>query len=276
MCLELKDNHLSTDKSRSSSTSTITPSSLKQSASASTSTLVSNDGTIVGSSEKSTSTVSPGLLIVTIHESQGLTMPGGSNFANSNGRPTSSSSKAANVGSVAGSHRPSSSSSNHGGQPHGHTRALSKLFRTYCVLEFDKTQVIVNAISGTLDAPTFAGSATQYKFDVSRDTDLSCGIYMRNPGSGGREEDLFLGNCKVQPRFEEPVPTALQGKKGQPPPAPGQSGIEWVQLTGGTGSLRIGVEYRKNQVSALGLLFVSFIKKIYSFYFLSEYSIDYR
>lgn len=178
-------------------------------------------------------------------------MPGGSNLSGSNGRPTSSSSKSGGIGSVAGSHRPSSSSSNHSGQVHGHTRALSKLFRTYCVLEFDKTQVIVNAISGTLDAPTFAGSATQYKFDVSRDTDLSCGIYMRNPGSGGREEDLFLGSCKVQPRFEEPVPALLQGKKGQPPPAPGQSGVEWVQLTGGTGNLKVGVEYRKNQNTPL-------------------------
>ncbi|KAF8464003.1 kinase-like domain-containing protein [Kalaharituber pfeilii] len=249
---QLKDTHLtpSSSSSRSSSTSTITPSSLKQSASTSTSTLVGSDGTIENLNEKSSSSVSPGLLIVTIHEAQGLAMPGGSNFASSNGRPTSSSSKSGNVGSVAGSHRPSSSSSNHQGQVHGHTRALSKLFRVYCVLEFDKTQVIVNAISGTLDAPTFAGAATAYKFDVSRDTDLSCGIYMRNPGSNGREEDLFLGSCRVQPRFEEPAPQS-QGKKGQSPPAPGQSGVEWVPLVGGSGSLRIGVEYSKNKNAPL-------------------------
>ena len=50
----------------------------------------------------------------------------------------------------------------------------------------------------------------------------------------------------MQPRFEEPVPAALQGKRGQPLPAPGQSVVEWVQLTGGTGNLGVGVEYRKN------------------------------
>ncbi|KAI5795487.1 kinase-like domain-containing protein [Peziza echinospora] len=242
---QIKESHLtpSSSSSRSSSTSTITPGSLKQSASASTSTLVASDGSIAGANDKgTTSSISPGLLIVTIHEAQGLTIPGDSSFSSSNARPTSSSSKSG--------HRPSSSSSNHQVQ-HGHTRVLSKLFRTYCVVEFDKTQVIVNAISGTLDAPTFAGSATQYKFDVSRDTDMSVGIYMRNPGRGGREEDLFLGNCKVQPRFEEPTPPQKQSKKSPAPPAAGQSGIEWIPLAGGTGSLKIGVEYRKNQDTPL-------------------------
>lgn len=246
---QLKDTHLgpSSQSSRSSSTSTITPSSLKQPASTSSSNLV-NEG-----EHTSTSTVAPGLLIVTIHEAQGLTMPTGSNFSGgSNGRPTSSSSKTSGVGSIAGSHRPGSSSSTHGAPTHGHQRNLSKLFRTYCVIEFDKTQVIVNAISGSLDAPTFAGSATQYKFDVSRNTDLSIGIYMRNPGSsGGRDEDFFLGSCKVQPRFEEPQAAGAQGKKGQAPPAPGQSGVEWVQLTGASGSLKVGVEYRQNQNTPL-------------------------
>jgi len=125
---------------------------------------------------------------------------------------------------------------------------MSKLFRTYCVLEFDKTQVIVNANSGTLDSPMFSGYTTQYKFDVSRDTDLSIGVYMRNPGSVGRDEDLFLGSCKVQPRFEEPTPPQ-SGKKGQQqqPPAPGFSGVDWVPLSMSTGSVRLGIEYRRNQ-----------------------------
>ena len=171
---------------------------------------------------------------------------GGSALPNNNGRPTSSSSKS---GGAVGSHRPSSSSSSHQ-QSYTHTRAQSRLFRMYCVLEFDKTQVIVNAISGTLDSPTFAGGVTEYKFDVSRDTELTCGIYVRNPGSGNREEDLFLGNCKVQPRFEEPL-SLLPHRKGQLAQASGQSGVEWVQLSGGTGNLKVGVEYRKTQVCGL-------------------------
>lgn len=124
---------------------------------------------------------------------------------------------------------------------------MSKLFRTYCVLEFDKTQVIVNANSGTLDSPIFSGYTTQFKFDVSRDTDLSVGIYMRNPGSVGRDEDLFLGSGRVQPRFEEPTPPQ-SGKKGhQQPAAPGFSGVDWVPLSNSTGSVKLGVEYRRNQ-----------------------------
>ncbi|PUU73782.1 kinase-like domain-containing protein [Tuber borchii] len=240
---QLKETHLGAPStSRSSSTSTITPNSNAQ---ASTSTLVASDGTVPTTATSTnsgdaapTSTVKPGLLIVTLHEAKGLSLPPTHPAYNSQ-RPSSSSSN----GTPAS--RPGTANST---VHHGHQRAMSKLFRTYCVLEFDKTQVIVNANSGTLDSPMFSGYTTQYKFDVSRDTDLSIGIYMRNPGSVGRDEDLFLGSCKVQPRFEEP--TAPQpGKKGQQqqPAAPGFSGVDWVPLSMSTGSVRLGIEYRRNQ-----------------------------
>lgn len=71
---------------------------------------------------------------------------------------------------------------------------------------------------------------------------------MKNPGSGGnRDEDLFLGSCRVNPRFEEPTPAHI-GKKGrEQPPAPGMSGVEWIPLSSSTGSVKLGVEYRRNQ-----------------------------
>jgi serum/glucocorticoid-regulated kinase 2 len=176
-----------------------------------------------------TSTVKPGLLIITLHEAKGLTIPAG-------GRPPSSGS-----GQVAGSvtSRPGTS-----GGAHGHSRQLSKIFRTYCVLEFDKTQVVVNANSGIPEAPVFAGNTTQFKFDVSREAELSVGIYMRNPGPrGSSDEDMFLGSCKILPSFEEPVPNA---KKQQP--ARGLCGTEWVPLANTNGGqVKVGVEYRRNQ-----------------------------
>ncbi|KAL7267999.1 Serine/threonine-protein kinase [Rhizina undulata] len=241
---QLKANHLSALSNRpsSGSTSTITPNSAAQT---STSTLVANDGSLPATSTSTnpedagpTSTVKPGLLIVTLHEAKGLTVPP----SNSSQRPPSSNSGTGSRPGTAGNATAS----------HGHSRALSKLFRVYCVLEFDKTQVIVNANAGTLDSPVFASYTTQFKFDVSRDTDLSIGIYMKNPGSpGSRDEDAFLGSCKVQPRFEEPVPQS--SKKSQAPPGPGMSGVEWVPFSNSTGSVKVGVEYRRNQDMPLNI-----------------------
>jgi serum/glucocorticoid-regulated kinase 2 len=109
-------------------------------------------------------------------------------------------------------------------------------------LEFDKTQVVVNANSGIPDAPQFAGYTTQFKFDVSREAELSVAIYMRNPGPAGlRDEDLFLGSCKILPSFEEMDP------KAKKQPSKGLSGVDWVPLTTSTGQIRVGVEYRRNQ-----------------------------
>lgn len=234
---QLKDTHLgsSSSSARSSSTSTITQTSLDKTALSSTSTLVAGDGKDAAATSTNagdvapSSTVKPGLLIVTLHEAKGLVLPPSSG---SSQRPPSQ-------GSGGNSSRPGT------GNAHGHSRHLSKLFRTYCVLDFDKTQVVVNANSGIPDAPVFAGSTTKFKFDVSREAELSVGIYMRNPGSGGsRDEDLFLGSCKILPSFEEPVPNS---KKVQQAPAKGLSGTDWVPLTTSTGSIKVGVEYRRNQ-----------------------------
>lgn len=128
---------------------------------------------------------------------------------------------------------------------------MSKLFRTYCVVEFDKTQVIVNANSGIPEAPVFAGDTTQFKFDVSREAELSVAIYMRNPGSSNRDDDLFLGSCKIQPRFEERTNTP---SKNQTPPM-GFSGKDWVRLSGAnaTGRIKVGVEYRRNRDTPLSM-----------------------
>jgi serum/glucocorticoid-regulated kinase 2 len=241
VAIELKETHLgaSSAASRSSSTSTITQNSLDKTALSSTSTLVSGDGKSEATATSTnagdaapTSTVKPGLLIVTLHEAKGLTLPAPP--------PGSQRPPSAGAGQVSGSiSRPGTS-----GGTHGHSRHLSKIFRTYCVLEFDKTQVVVNANSGIPDAPVFAGNTTQFKFDVSREAELSVGIYMRNPGPrGSSDEDLFLGSCKILPSFEEPVPNA---KKQQP--GKGLSGTEWVPLSNtSSGNVKVGVEYRRNQ-----------------------------
>ncbi|RPA87409.1 Pkinase-domain-containing protein [Ascobolus immersus RN42] len=228
---QLKETHLGSSPSNSS---------LKQTPS--TSTLGEGESSAQDSS--STATIKPGVLIVTLHEAKGLTLPG----ASSSGRPGSSAAAAGSYAAGSVQSRPP--------QPGtaGHSRQLSKLFRTYCVLEFDKNQVVVNAISGTLDNPSFSGYSTSYKFDVSRPSDLHFSIYMRNPGSNGRDEDLFLGSCKVTPKLEEPAPAAQQSSKRSQPSSSssgGQSGVEWVPFSSGMGQVKVGVEYRVNQNKSL-------------------------
>lgn len=242
--LELKETHLGSQGSSPTLKSTASTGTLSGDADASSGPQDSN----------STSTVKPGVLIVTLHEAKGLSLPG----ASSSGRPGSS----AAAGSYAGSVRPNST---HQPGTAGHSRQLSKLFRTYCVLEFDKTQVVVNAISGTLDAPSFSGYSTSYKFDVSRPSDLQVSVYMRNPGSNGREEDQFLGSCKITPKLEEPAPAAQQtGKRSQPASSTGgQSGTEWVAFSSGMGQVKVGVEYRINQVRAV---FTRYGEKLLTFF----------
>lgn len=231
---QLKETHLGTSSqtSRSSSTSTITP---DKNASASTSTLVPKDGETATSTNAGdaapTSTIKPGMLIVTLHEAKGLTVPPSQSSSN---RPPSSSSNP-NSGTTS---RPGTS-----GNTHGHSRHMSKLFRTHCVLEFDKTQVIAYAISGTPESPIFAGSSTQMKFDVSREAELSVSLYIRSPGSpAAREEDVSLGSCKILPSFDEPKSPSKKDKA----PTKGLSGTDWVPLAPG-GSIKVSVEFRYNQ-----------------------------
>ena len=91
------------------------------------------------------------------------------------------------------------------GIPSNHGRISSK-YLPYALLDFDKMQVFVNSVSGTPENPLWAGDNTQYKFDVSRVTDLNVHLYIRNPNAppgAGRSQDIFIGVVRITPRFEE-------------------------------------------------------------------------
>ena len=140
--------------------------------------------------------------------------------------------------------------------PTNHGRYSSR-YLPYALLDFDKVQVFVDAVSGTPENPYWAGDNTQYKFDVSRVTDLSVTLYLRNPNARGpgRSEDIFLGACKVKPRFEEMQFDAVQKSKdkngGTVDKEAGQVGSEWLNLAFGTGALNIGVRFVENREKAL-------------------------
>lgn len=172
---------------------------------------------------------------------------------------------------VAGSLRPGTTSheespSNGGGI---NAKGLSPHSLPYALLDFDRVQVRVDAVSGALESPCWAGDDAQCKFDVTRSSELSVQFYLRNPdarsGSDGGE-DLFLGACKVLPRFqtvtrnmdygtsgtiaeEEEVGTA--GKKEQ---ELSQAGTEWIDLALGSGSIKIGITFAEDKKQTLQIV----------------------
>ncbi|KAK9390581.1 kinase-like domain-containing protein [Lipomyces mesembrius] len=178
-----------------------------------------------------TSTVRPGLLTVTVHEASGLSLP------------------------------PSYTHAHHGQSnalQFSTTNSTSRRYLPYLVLEFDKTQVIIDAHTGTIEAPKWEQTAN---FDVSRDETLTLSLYVRNPGafftssasstpgtgpngsstavSGGSsgldrkrsDEDILLGSCKVVPKLD-----VRAGKFD-----------EWLAVSWGSGKVHISVSFKSNQ-----------------------------
>ena len=223
----------------------------------------------------------PGILILTLHEGKSFALPPGSENAfqprhgqslSAGGgfsvagsvRPGSSNTPGSFVGSYAG--RPATSTA--GGinaAPTNHGRYSSKHL-PYALVDFDKQQVFINSVSGTPENPVWAGESTQYKFDVSRATELSISLYIRNPHASpqaGRSEDIFLGTCRINPRFAEVHPYEEDPKlskkdrekaavaHAEKEKTKGQAGIEWNKLQYGAGSLRFGVKFVENRQKSL-------------------------
>lgn len=213
----------------------------------------------------------PGILIVTLNEGKGFSLP--PNHAAAFSQAMSKATAAA--GSMSqGSFRPGTGGAARqqgvvgsytrpgiegaiNSAPTNHGRYASK-YLPYALLDFDKVQVFVDAVSGSPENPYWAGDNTQYKFDVSRVTDLSVTLYLRSPNARGpgRSEDIFLGACKVKPRFEEMQADAVQLSKeknggGGGDKEAGQIGSEWLNLAFGTGALNIGVRFVENREKAL-------------------------
>lgn len=164
-------------------------------------------------------------------------------------------------------HRPQSTSSGINAAPTIHGRYSTK-YLPYALLDFEKNQVFVDAVSGTPENPLWAGDNTSFKFDVSRKTELNVQLYLRNPTArpgAGRSEDIFLGAVKVHPRFEEAQPYVddpkLSKKDNQKAAAAhaeqerhlGQLGAEWLELQFGTGSVKIGVSFVENKQRSMKL-----------------------
>lgn len=222
----------------------------------------------------------PGILIVTLHEGQGFSLP--EQYQQAFSTHTQNSLSMGNGFGIAGSHRPGSSQQSVAGSytsngrpqtsaggfhpvPTNHGRISSK-YLPYALIDFDKVQVFINAVSGTPENPLWAGDNTQYKFDVSRVTELAIHLYLRNPNAppgSGRSQDIFLGVIRINPRFEDEhkfVEDPKASKKDREKAAAefaskerqlGQRGTEWLEVQYGTGKMKIGVQYVENRSRSL-------------------------
>ncbi|SPJ78294.1 probable protein kinase 1 [Fusarium torulosum] len=277
---KLKETHLGQSLSpfsRSPSTSTITDK--EKEAQASGSVTPTTENAIAASEAMTQAPVvkppKPGILVVTLHEGQGFSLPEQhrSAFASSHqGSVSSGSNMSGSVrpgssqrvaGSLAnGSGRPQSAAGGFNGIPTNHGRISGK-YMPYALLDFDKVQVFVNSVDGNPENPLWAGGNTQYKFDVSRVTELVIHLYMRNPSAppgSGRSQDIFLGVVRINPRFEERqqyVEDPKASKKDREKAAAehaarsGHSGAEWVDVQYGTGKIKVGVEYVETRAGKL-------------------------
>ncbi|KAJ5634982.1 Serine/threonine-protein kinase gad8 [Penicillium longicatenatum] len=175
--------------------------------------------------------VNPGILIVTLHEGRGLALSPqfqqifNSHFQNNSYAPsslrpnTSSSSHSSHgqSGSYVQNARPQSTSGGINAAPTIHGRYSTK-YLPYALLDFEKNQVFVDAVSGNPEAPLWAGDSTAFKFDVSRKTELNVQLYLRNPAARagvGRSEDIFLGAVKSDARDTDNFDEEFTSEKPQ-------------------------------------------------------------
>ncbi|RHZ66290.1 hypothetical protein CDV55_106995 [Aspergillus turcosus] len=205
-----------------------------------------------------------GILIVTLHEGRGLALsPQSSHPHSAHGQASS----------FVQSDRPQSISGGINAAPTIHGRYSTK-YLPYALLEFEKNQIFVDAVSGTPENPLWASTAV--KFDVSRKTELNVQLYLRNPAArqdvGARHNpvarqdvgwsgDIFLGAVKVHPRFEEGAQPYVEDPKlskkdnqkaatahAEQERTMGQR-TEWLDLQFGNGSIKIGVLFAQNRQS---------------------------
>lgn len=74
------------------------------------------------------------------------------------------------------------------------------------VLEFDKNEVLVEALGGTIESPVWMYKAD---FDVSRTSEITLSTYLRTSPHGNQNtfmgDDIFLGGLAFQPSFDTQV-----------------------------------------------------------------------
>ncbi|KAI1752765.1 kinase-like domain-containing protein [Xylaria castorea] len=163
-----------------------------------------------------------GILIITLYEAQGLSLPKEQQYAFSSACL-------------------------------GKSRSTT-LHTPYALVDFDNVQVHVNCIGGNPENPFWAGSSTQYKFDVSRVANLMIHLFIPNPNAPPgceRTQGISLGYVCFTPRFDSKRPPENKSSIKDFKEKSEDSCVSWTNIQHGTGQLRIGVEYAGNEAHNL-------------------------
>ena len=122
----------------------------------------------------------------------------------------------------------------------------------YALIDYDKSQVVARASTGTPDAPiwieAYGAYRSEHQFDVARPAVLRIQLYLPAAASGpGGCADLFLGSLTVFPSFEE-TEDAL---------------TDWLFVRGGTGAVRMSVQFLRSCARNLNLEDFDLVRPLY-------------
>lgn len=206
---------------------------LSQQSNASTSSSPYNSNTALASSTGAPIARS-GLLVIRVVDARGLSLPPGQAIPPMIARALAQ----------AGPNGASMANSLAGNGGAGNRQSIQRKqcwWLPYLVLEFDKNEVLIDALGGDISAPVWMYKAN---FDVSRNSEISLQCYLRSgegPGhnTGNKDGqgddvmgmgDVFLGGVKFVPNFENQRTTD-----------------EWYPLSTGSGQVHIQVSYRSSE-----------------------------
>lgn len=220
-----------------------------------------------------------GLLTISVVQARGLTMPPGVPVPSAVGRAAQRDSELGHpvsVGSLYGSSLGRSVGATPGmfgatpgtalaaQGPTGQFHRRNVWWLPYVVLEFDKNEVLIDAVAGDLGNPCWLYKAN---FDVSRNSEISLSLYLRAttdpstlasaPGDGDEAmgvSDVFLGGVKFVPDFD--------GAAAQVVSPRGRGTDEWFAVSGGSGQVRLQVSYRSTAAEKMDMSNFELLKVI--------------
>ncbi|EGG11547.1 uncharacterized protein MELLADRAFT_41984 [Melampsora larici-populina 98AG31] len=137
---------------------------------------------------------SPGTLVIRIVEASGLKLPDGAELPERIERALKSDvSAASSVTSLAGANK---------AQHRVSVYRKQKWWLPYCILTYDKNEILVDAVSGGLENP---GWMYRADFDVSRAADVTVSAYLRTAPGHDRQDmgnDLLLSSVTFSPNIQ--------------------------------------------------------------------------
>ncbi|KAG8955849.1 AGC protein kinase Gad8 [Tulasnella sp. 424] len=180
-----------------------------------------------------------GLLTIRVAGARGLSLPSGVNVP-----PVIQQALSTQQAQVASSVTSQSVSQQHRlAQKSGKRESLQRKqcwWLPYIVLEFDKNEILIDSLGGTIQEPVWMFQA---HFDVSRVSEIALQFYLRNGTKTedlGNDElgkaDLFMGNLTFVPDFDRP------GTVDQ-----------WYDVTNGGGQVNVAVTFRASTNQSLSI-----------------------